>query len=67
LPKSIKRVIVLFRELGPDDAVRFLHLYDKGHGDYTKERSQWLSKDPDAFLSNFLEWKEKRKESSDQL
>ncbi len=57
----------LFRELGPVDAVRFLHLYDKGHGDYTKERSEWLVKDPDEFLSNFLEWKEKRKETSNQL
>ncbi|PWR73144.1 hypothetical protein DLD82_11230 [Methanospirillum stamsii] len=67
MPRSIKTVIVLFRELGPVDAVRFLHLYDRGHGDYTKERSEWLVKDPDVFLSNFLEWKEKRKETSNQL
>jgi len=59
-----KGLEALFRELGPVDAVRFLHLYDKGHGDYTKERSQWLSEDPEEFLSNFLEWKEKRRETS---
>ncbi|PWR72949.1 hypothetical protein ACKUB1_06355 [Methanospirillum stamsii] len=58
-----KGLEILFRELGPVDAVKFLQLYDKGHGDYTKERSQWLEKDPDVFLSNFLDWKEKRKES----
>lgn len=28
--------------LGYDDAVRFIHLFDSGKGDYTKERHQWL-------------------------
>ena len=56
-----KGLEVLFRELGPVDAVRFLHLYDKGHGDYTKERTQWLVTDPDVFLKLFrVERKEER-------
>ncbi|HOW05927.1 hypothetical protein [Methanospirillum hungatei] len=56
-----------FYVICPGDGVRFLHLYDKGHGDYTKERSEWFVQDPDEFVSNFLEWKEKRKETSNQL
>ncbi len=33
----------LVRELGAADALRFLHLYGTGHGDYTHDRDQWLS------------------------
>jgi hypothetical protein len=32
----------LVEKLGIVDAIRYLHLYDPGHGDYTAERSQWL-------------------------
>lgn len=28
--------------LGYVEAVRFIHLFDKGSGDYTQERHQWL-------------------------
>ena len=28
--------------LGIVDAIRFIHQYDSGSGDYTKERHQWL-------------------------
>ena len=28
--------------LGTVDAMRFIHQYDSGSGDYTKERHQWL-------------------------
>jgi hypothetical protein len=28
--------------LGIVDAMRFIHQYDSGSGDYTKERHQWL-------------------------
>ena len=28
--------------LGYVDAVRFIKQFDQGHGDYTKDRSQWL-------------------------
>ena len=33
----------LVRELGVASALRFLHLYGAGHGDYTRDRDQWLS------------------------
>jgi len=33
---------VLMRELGPANALRFLHLYQTGTGNYTIEREQWL-------------------------
>ncbi len=41
----------LVKVLGPVDAIRFLQLYDQGSGDYTKERTQWLEKDPDKYLA----------------
>lgn len=34
---------VLARELGAANALRFLHLYAPGQGDYTRERDRWLS------------------------
>jgi hypothetical protein len=34
---------VLVRELGAANALRFLHLYAPGEGDYTRERDRWLS------------------------
>lgn len=34
---------VLVRELGAANALRFLHLYAPGQGDYTRERDRWLS------------------------
>lgn len=30
--------------LGIVDAIRFIHQYDSGSGDYTKERHQWLDR-----------------------
>ena len=35
----------LLKALGPADMVRFLQMFGEGHGDYTKERRQWLKKD----------------------
>jgi hypothetical protein len=32
----------LSRELGPVGFVRFLQMFEHGHGDYSKERSGWL-------------------------
>ena len=37
-----KGFAVLMRELGPANALRFLHLYQTGTGNYTTEREQWL-------------------------
>jgi len=34
----------LVEGLGIADAIRFLHLYDTGRGDYTRDRHQWLDK-----------------------
>jgi hypothetical protein len=33
-----KGVAILSDHLGPVDSVRFLHLFDHGHGDYTAAR-----------------------------
>jgi hypothetical protein len=33
----------LVKALGPVGMVRFLHQFDMGSGDYTKERQQWLA------------------------
>lgn len=33
---------VLAKSLGPHGMVRFLQQFDKGQGDYTKARGQWL-------------------------
>jgi hypothetical protein len=33
---------VLFRELGPVAAIRFLQMFDGGKGDYTAERHEWV-------------------------
>jgi len=34
----------LISALGPDDAIRFIRIFDPGHGDYTKERKKYLKK-----------------------
>ncbi len=34
----------LVNNLGYVDAVRLIHQFDNGNGDYTKERHQWLDK-----------------------
>ncbi len=41
--------------LGPVDAKRFIQSYDKGHGDYTRERKKWLSNDFDSVVSEIIE------------
>lgn len=32
----------LSRELGPVGYVRFLQMFEKGYGDYSRTRSEWL-------------------------
>jgi hypothetical protein len=34
----------LTEKLGPIGMVEFLHQFDSGYGDYTKERHNWLDK-----------------------
>ena len=38
----------LRRELGAAGMVRFLQLFELGHGDYTAERWQWLAAETDV-------------------
>ncbi len=38
----IKGIEVLGKKLGVVGMIRFLQYYDKGHGDYSKERHSWL-------------------------
>jgi hypothetical protein len=35
---------ILERELGPEGLARFLRVYRKGKGDYTRDRKDWLGK-----------------------
>ncbi|MFZ3166146.1 MAG: hypothetical protein WA130_00935 [Candidatus Methanoperedens sp.] len=48
---------ILAKSLGPIEMVRFIQSFDMGRGDYTKERSQWISENLDEI---FKEIKEKR-------
>ena len=35
-------LVALSRELGPVGYVRFLQMFERGYGDYSRERSGWL-------------------------
>lgn len=37
-----KGLEILTREMGPVGMIRFLQMFEKGKGDCTKERHQWL-------------------------
>ncbi|MGB7993929.1 hypothetical protein [Methanoregula sp.] len=50
---------VLVEKLGPDDAIRFLHIYETGSGDWTKDRKKYLEKDPDNIIKNIMERRKK--------
>jgi len=39
-----KGLEALYKNLGPLGMVRFLQQYETGEGDYTRERSIWLSR-----------------------
>jgi len=43
-PEEIRKqgIKALERHLGPDGMIRFLQQFDRGTGDYTKERHTWL-------------------------
>ncbi len=47
------------KRLGPDDAIRFLQIYEPGSGDWTKERRAILENDPDTIIRNILERRKK--------
>jgi len=46
---------VLVEKLGPDDAIRFLHIYEPGSGDWTKDRKKYLEKDPNKIIQQIME------------
>lgn len=45
---------VLVEKLGPDDAIRFLQIYETGSGDWTKDRKKILEKDPDTIIKSIM-------------
>ena len=49
----------LRKKLGMAGMVRFLHQFDAGSGDYTKERHEWLPDDMDAICRDMNPKKKK--------
>ena len=45
---------VLVEKLGPDDAIRFLQIYETGSGDWTKDRKKILENDPDKIIKSIM-------------
>jgi hypothetical protein len=44
----------LLTALGPDDAIRFLQIYETGSGDWTKDRKKILENDPDKIIKSIM-------------
>ncbi len=38
----LKGLEALAEKLGPAGLIKFMHLFDKGSGDYTRDRHKWL-------------------------
>ena len=54
----------LARELGIVGMVRFLQQFETGHGDYSKDRHQWLDdQDLDTIVKRIQERRKSSKES----
>ena len=49
----------LKRELGITDMIRFLQMFEKGEGNYTKERKEWLDEITIDEVVNEIKQKEK--------
>ncbi|MEN6610573.1 MAG: hypothetical protein ABFC24_07015 [Methanoregulaceae archaeon] len=45
---------VLVEKPGPDDAIRFLQIYETGSGDWTNDRKKILEKDPDTLIKSIM-------------
>ena len=45
----------MVEKLGPDDAIRFLLIYEPGSGDWTKDRKKYLENDPDKIIKHIME------------
>jgi len=53
---------ILNRELGPVAMIRFLQQYERGYGDYSKERHEWID---NLSVSDIVDQiKNKRKQAS---
>lgn len=53
---------ILARELGPAGLIRFLQQFDKGHGDYSAERHEWVDAEKlDDLVSELREARPKDK------
>ena len=50
---------ILVEKLGPDDAIRFLQIYETGSGDWTKDRKKILEKDPEKIIRSIMEKRKK--------
>jgi hypothetical protein len=50
---------ILVEKLGPDDAIRFLQIYEQGSGDWTKDRKKYLEKDPEKIIKSIMERRKK--------
>ena len=37
-----RAIQILYKHMGVVDTIRFLNQFTMGHGDYTKERREWL-------------------------
>ena len=49
-----KGMAALLNALGPDDAIRFLQIYETGSGDWTKDREKILEDDPDKIIKSIM-------------
>ena len=50
---------ILVEKLGPDDAIRFLQIYETGSGDWTKDRKKILENNPDKIIKSIMERRKK--------
>ena len=55
----------LSRELGPVGMARFLQQFETGHGDYTRERHQWLDQYTVSDIARALEEQRRRADDSE--
>ena len=58
-----KGIKILTDELGAVDAARFLMQYDKGQGDYTRDRNEWLD---DLTIDDIVKELNKNEKESDE-
>ncbi len=56
----------LARELGPVGMVRFIQQFEKGSGDYTKDRHRWLGASSVRALANKARTRRKEEKNSDK-